>query len=70
MDIGSFTDCCQINYATLCLATRPDKLTNMAAANVKLLDIAPFFVEFLAQTFVFAIKTKGKVVSARTVGPV
>ena len=49
---------------TVCLATSSFELANMATAGGYSVVL---FGAFMAQTFVFATKTKGKVVLVRTV---
>ena len=53
-----------IRHVTVCLLTRPIRLTNMDPA-VRYPVV--FFVAFITQTFVFATKPKGNIASARIV---
>ena len=53
-----------IHHVTVCLATSSFELANMATAGGYSVVL---FGAFMAQTFVFATKTKGKVVLVRTV---
>ena len=56
---------CQFNFLNVCLTTRSVKLTNTAAENPKLSHMSSYFVAFLKKK-IFATKTKGTVVYART----